>query len=116
MSVAYARRVTGAPVCRRSDMADGLRWPSFERRRETCFMFATPALSHRVWKSKCHMRRGPRPTTVRFTRHTFPGVRDQSEARLRLPQVAVSVMANWTRTMHPPECIHIYYSLQIAAR
>jgi len=25
-------------------------------------------------------------------------------------------MANWTHTMHPPECIHIYYSLQIAAR
>jgi hypothetical protein len=116
MSVARARRMTGAPVCRRSDMSDGLRWPSFDRRRETCFMFATPALRHRVWKSKYHMRTRPASNDVRFMRHPFPGVTDQSEARLRLPQVAVSVMANWTRTMHPPECIHIYYSLQIAAR
>lgn len=49
-------------------------------------------------------------------RHTFPGVSHQSQARLRLPQVAAPVLANSTRTMRPPQCIHIYYSLQIAAQ
>ena len=77
-------------------------------------MFATPALRHRVWKSKCHMRTKPvlNGGAVHAT-HVFG-----SEGPITGPPTIAAGRGtgNWTRTMHPPECIQIYYSLQIAVR